>query len=677
VEERLAAALRGRAMLLLLDNFEHVLPAAALVGDLLAACRALTVLVTSRAPLALRWEQVYPVPPLATPLAAASTAPAALGATPAVALFVERARRVAPAFALTAENADAVAEICRRLDGLPLALELAAAGIRLFPPRALLERLAQRLPVLTGGPRDLPARQRTLRDAVAWSYDLLSPDERTLFGRLSVFAGGWTAEAAAAVCGPDEDLDVVEGLAALVDQSLVHPLPAGDEPRFGMMETIREFALDQLRARGEEDTSRRAHATYFLGLAERADLFGPTSSVLLDRLNRELANLRAALTWSSTADDAGALELRLVGALGQFWHLSGHHREGRAWTEDALRRAGPSADARARALALDGAGLLAREESEYATARRSFEQSRALWSDLDEPRWLARTAMFLGTAVGHDGEPETARSLFHQSIEQFRAAGDEMGRALALSYLGVLEFSLGRYDEARAHHQESVAIARRLSDRGFLGYNYRYFGYVALATGEYAEARRAFAESLTLNREINDLRAVAASLAAVGRLLLAEGQIEAAVRLLSAAEAVLEDHRIESLFSDEQRELNEALHTARRALPADTFAAVSAAGRALAIEEAVALALAEADGTNDSPAAPPLTGPTTRDRSGLSARELEVLRLIAAGKSNPEIAAELVLSVHTVIRHANHIFAKLGVQNRVEAATYAQRHGLA
>jgi len=286
--------------------------------------------------------------------------------------------------------------------------------------------------------------------------------------------------------------------------------------------------------------------------------------------------------------------------------------------------------------------------------------------------------MVLGLALRDDGDADAARSLFHQSIERFRAAADDLDLARGLTYLGDFELSLGRYDEARAHQREGLAIAQRMGDRGFIAYSYRSIGYVALATREYGEARRSFAESLKLNHEVNDLRAVAASLAALGRLLLAQGRIEPAVRLLGATEGLLEARGIESLQVDDQRGLTEALRAARRALPADIFAAACAAGRALALDEAAVLALATSNGTVDDPVATPPTRPSTvQDERGLSARELDALRLLAAGKSNPEIADALVISVNTVDRHVTHILQKTGASNRTEAAAFAHRHGLA
>ncbi|MDP9356600.1 MAG: helix-turn-helix domain-containing protein, partial [Chloroflexota bacterium] len=335
--ETLAVALRDKQLLLVLDNCEHLLDAAPVVAELLRACPGLTVLATSRAPLRLRGEREVAVPPLGLP-ATARPAPEEIARSEAVRLFVERARAHEADFALTEANAPAVAGIVRVLDGLPLAIELAASRIKLFPPTALLRRLERRLTLLTGGARDLPARQRTLRDAIAWSHDLLTEEERLLFRRLAVFAGGATCEAAEAVADPAGELGVVNGLAVLVDQSLLRKEDDPDgEPRYRMLETVREYALERLDASGEEAAVRDRHAAWCLALAEAAGavLWTTYDPGVVARLEAEHPNLRAALTWFAQASDGEAL-LRIGATLGRFWYVAGHAREGRGWLERAL-----------------------------------------------------------------------------------------------------------------------------------------------------------------------------------------------------------------------------------------------------------------------------------------------------------------------------------------------------
>ena len=343
--------LRSRSVLLLLDNFEQVLPAAAVAADLLAACPGLAVLATSREPLRLRGEHEYAVPPLALPEAGLGTTSEVVSQAPAVALFVQRARAVRADFALTDENAAAVAEVCARLDGLPLAIELAAARVRLLTPEAMAARLERRLPLLVGGARDLPARQRALRDTIAWSHDLLDEHERRLFRRLSVFVGGWTLDAAEAVCNTDGNLDTLDGLESLVSKSLVRQdVDARGEPRFAMLETIREYALERLAASGEAAEMRQRHADNYVALAERTapELYGHGLVAWFVRLEAEHDNMRAALAWSQAEERGAGIRLRLPLALWRFWLVRGYPAEGRQWLRRAFS-AGDGASASTRA----------------------------------------------------------------------------------------------------------------------------------------------------------------------------------------------------------------------------------------------------------------------------------------------------------------------------------------
>ncbi|HEY3079985.1 MAG TPA: LuxR C-terminal-related transcriptional regulator [Chloroflexota bacterium] len=358
--ESLRRHLRNRRLLLVLDNCEHLLAAMPEVGELLGDCRGLTILATSREPLRLRWERRLPVPPLALADPRGDRSPDMLLASPAVALFVERARAVRPDFALDETNGQTVAELCARLDGLPLAIELAAAQSDALPPAALLTRLKRHLPLPGAGPADGPSRHRTLAAAIGWSYDLLDAPARELFRRMGVFAGGWSPAAAEAVIG-QPGLDALDGLLALVDKGLVRPAgQAIGRPRFGMLETIRQFALERMDEADELAEVRRRHAQHYLALAERAapEGRGPPRSAWFDRLEREHDNLRAALRWAAEQGDAET-ELRLGAALWRFWDARGHVREGIDWLEDALARPLHGSDG-PRAAALEGAGTLAR-----------------------------------------------------------------------------------------------------------------------------------------------------------------------------------------------------------------------------------------------------------------------------------------------------------------------------
>ncbi len=416
ITERLAAFLRDKRLLLLLDNFEQVVEAAPLVTDLLAACPGLKGLVTSRVRLRLSGERDYPVPPLAVPAPAGPRPFQYAKGSAAVRLFSERAQAVRPEFALTPENASAVADICRGLDGLPLAIELAAARIKVLPPAALLARLEKRLPLLTGGGRDLPARQQTMRDAIAWSHDLLTPEEQALFRWLAVFVGGFTLEGAEAVvfAGDALDLDVFEGVASLVDKSLLRQEVGPDEePRFAMLETIREFGLERLAARGEEAAIQNAHAAYFLALVEQAEsaLLGPEQMAWLTWLDAAHDNLRAALDWCLASDaEAG---LRLAGALSLFWQVRGYLLEGRRWLEALLAQAPQRAALRAKAL--HAAGQLARHQADIASGISLCEESLAIYRELGDKRGGAYVLRTLGLLVSDGGDPERGRALFERA----------------------------------------------------------------------------------------------------------------------------------------------------------------------------------------------------------------------------------------------------------------------
>ncbi len=439
-EESLATHLRNKDLLLVLDNVEHLLPAAPLLADLLAACPRLAILVTSRALVQVRGEHALPVPPLPLPLPlllplSPSSAPSdacdamptppeleVIAASPAVALFVERAQAVRPDFALVPENAADVAAICQRLDGLPLAIELAAARVRLLPPRALLARLERRLPTLTGGARDLPERHQTLRAALAWSYDLLPDAEQALFRRFSVFAGGATLEAVAALQCDAMDGDALEGLSALLDHSLLrHAGGDAGEPRYAMLETIREYAGDLLTASGEREAAERAHTAYYQALAATAELAlrGSEQATWIGRLEAEVDNLRAALRWACESGESG-LGLRLAGPLWYFWFARGYLREGRTWLERLLTMAEltgrPAVSPAVRAKALGGAAWLAYVQTDYDRVVSLAEESLALLRDLGDDVGCAFAFTSLGCVALDQSDYTHATPLLEESL---------------------------------------------------------------------------------------------------------------------------------------------------------------------------------------------------------------------------------------------------------------------
>ncbi len=717
---RVLSALRSRDVLLVLDNFEQLLAAAALIADLLAACPTLKLLVTSRATLRLSGEHAYPVPPLALPDAAADApgkhgaAGQAQDAAPAVRLFLARPRAVRPDFAPIPAEEPIVAAICRRLDGLPLAIELAAAWVTVLPPAALLARLERRLPLLTGGPRDAPARLRTMRDAIAWSHDLLAPEEQVLFRRLAVFVGGFTLDAAEAV-GGSAALDLV---ASLLDASLLQRVAGSEEdPRFAMLETVREYALERLTAAGEADETRRRHAAWGLALAEAAArrLRAPEQGAWLERLDAEHDNLRAALTWSLAAPDGADTALRLSTALHWYWHLRGHNREGRRWLDAALRLA-PATRTATRATALAGLIRLASRLNDFAAATAAFDESVAIARELGDRGGVAYALLWQAMAAPYEaGDYAAMAALADESLALYRAVGDTWGTATALWVRGVadlganeaaaearLEESLALYrstgdawgiswaanavgdaarargdlDRAAALLEESLTHSRALRYQPAIAVTLLNLGGVALGRGDLPRAASYLAEALAVRRAQGDEGTFVRCLIGIAGLAERRGQPDAAARLLGAAEGLIAATAT-VLEPVDQADLERDRVATRHRLGPDRFAALWEAGKALPLEPALAEAAAVADAAAAEPApsvAP--ADPSPAAATALSPREVEVLRLVAEGRSDQEIAAALFVSRRTVGSHVGSILAKLGAPSRSAAAAYAVRRGI-
>ncbi len=528
--QAIARRLGTAPALLVLDNFEQVLAAAALVHEVLSAAPALKVLVTSQAPLHLREEHEFPVPPLDLP---AGDTP--LADVPAVQLFLNRAQAVKPGFALTAENEEAVAAICRRLDGLPLAIELAAARIKLLSPQAILGRLEKRLDLLTGGAGDLPERQRTLRDAIEWSYNLLEPSEQMLLARLGVFAGGCSLEFADAVAGEGMGFgESFETLASLVDKSLVRQRDGADgEPRFGQLETIREYALEQLEKRGELEQMRRRHAERLLELVEAAEpeLTRENQAMWLDRLDEENDNIRAALAWATGAGEI-EIALRLAGALVRFWSTRGLMREGRSRLAEALAASGSVAPA-VLAKAHFAAGYAAVGEGDFLQARADFEASleharnasdeRAEGSALAQLAWLAM-------ASGDD----RARELAESSAELAERAGDKLTASGAVTTLADLAVAEGNREEAIQLYERGLALRRALGDQRLVANSLVGLGRAQLLQGDYPRATALLEEALTLARRVKDTWVASVALGNLARVLLCADGDRVRVNMLLA-----------------------------------------------------------------------------------------------------------------------------------------------
>ncbi len=612
--DTLVAYLNRRKVLLLLDNFEHVLEAAPLVSDLLLACPRLVALVTSRAPLRLSGEQEFVVPPLGLPPNGRSVPPADLGRYEAVQLFLDRARAVRPGFVLTEEEGPAVAAICRRLDGLPLAIELAAARVRLLPPQALLDRLGggqadgstspaattAPLQMLTGGPRDLPARQRTLRQAIAWSYALLTSDEQRLLCQLAVFSGGWTLEAADAVAGNRGDDEHTEGntesvldrLESLVAQSLVRSeRSANGELRFLLLETIREYAWEQLVAYGTLEAVQARHAAYYLALAEKAEPLSTSQPAWLGTLETEIHNLRAAQRWYTRRGEAEAA-LRLAAALWPLWVMGGHVTEGQQRLRELLDLEAGGAYPAARAGALFTAALMAYFRHDYPAARRLYEESAALRRQIQDRSGLAASLSYLSMVAREQSDYAAARRLCSETLTLYEEMADEGGAAMATCRLAEIDHIEGDYVAARRGYERSLAIYRQLGRSPFLAWSLHHLGRLALDQGDHAAAGAWMREGLAVRRAEGDALGVLYSLAALASLAAADGRPERALRLAGAAAALATATGM-ALQPTERRSSEHWLALARAALhPADAVAAW-AEGEEMPVEQAVAYALEE------------------------------------------------------------------------------------
>jgi predicted ATPase len=545
--ERLRHYLRSKHMLLELDNFEQVVTAAPEVAALLAQCRRLKALITSRTPLHVRGEQEFPVSPLALPERETHSPVEQLAQSPAIALFVQRAQNVKPDFTLTAEDVSTIAEICRQLDGLPLAIELAAARIKVLSTHALLTRLTDgagsRLALLTGGARDLPAHQRTMRKSLDWSYELLNDDARMLFRRVAVFDGGWMLEAAEAICNADNRLggDILEHVQALHDMSLLmqHDMPDG-EPRFSMLQTIHEYAHECLAHDGEGDGMRRHHAAYFLHLAERAEpeLQGDDRERWLNQLEQEKDNLRAAMAWATGAEGDRQLALRLAVALSLFWRIRGYFSEGRQWLEALLAHRAELAPTRELARALESAGYLTwAQGDDLAAARALIEDSLAIGRDLNDQKIIAQALFSLGITLMTQGEPAAAGVKLQESVAQFHAAHDESGEAGALNHLGIAMMMTGDFEQARSRYEDSLALSRTLGDPLAIAGGLSGLGALSLVEGDEAMAQRYYEEATALQRRVGDRYSLAWTLSYLGFAVLFQKDVQRAQTLFDESMA--------------------------------------------------------------------------------------------------------------------------------------------
>jgi predicted ATPase/class 3 adenylate cyclase len=619
--ETLAEVLRPARLLLVLDNCEHVVAGCGAVAQALRrACPDLRILATSRAPLEVSGEVTWSVPLLAVSAdeAPESTAPAL---AEAVQLFVDRARLTLPGFGLTDENAEVVAEICRRLEGLPLAIELAAARIRLLPPDAMLARLDRRLRLLVGGPRDLPQRQQTLRDAIAWSYDLLNDTEQMVFQCLGIFAGGFSLDAAETVCTADVDdgrrrlggtdtatvlasashapaFNLLDILGSLLAKNLLRQERMAGEPRFTMLETIREYAREQLEAHRELAAVRDRCAVFFLALAEEAaqKLVGREQLVWLQRLDTELDHLRAVLGWSRTGEIDAEIGLRLAGALVMYWEFRGFAIEGHDWVTAMLSLPGAAARTVARARALHSAAFIVAMRGNFAAQRALAQESAAIFQEAGHPQEAGRSLAEQAVGEARLGNMVVARELLVKSVEIAREHGDQWGLTFALGQLGVITYHDSDFAAARRFREEAAAVARAIGDRHTLGLALAGLALVARSQENYDESEKLFHETLLVSSELKDQWVMPRALGGLAGAAVLAGNYERAARLFGTTAAMRDvsgtGEAARSFRVVYERDEAEA----RAALGEEAFAAAWATGRAMSLEQAIAFALGEPAG---------------------------------------------------------------------------------
>ena len=696
----LTDALRAERLLLVLDNCEHLIEACAAFADaLLRACPELRILATSRQGLGIAGETTFRVPPLALPsplkaltlpvprageiheLVAGPPQSPGRNQSPteseAVRLFVERAQAATPTFALTDRNVEAVEQICWRLDGIPLAIELAAARVAVLSPEQIAARLGDRFGLLTGGSRTALPRYRTLRALLDWSHDLLDDEERVLLRRLAVFAGGWSLEAAESVCSgdglaPNKILDLLSGLVA---KSLVLTVEHADAIRYRFLETLREYAAEKLRETDEETVLRKRHRDFIIALAERAEpeLAGPRQVAWLQRLDEEHDNLRAALAWTV---ECGDLEegVRLGAALLRFWLTRGFYGEGHQWLADLLIRSGgpPSSApvARTHVRALQAAGRLAAKHGDHGAAHEFLTRAVAVARAYDDRSGLADGTHRLACLARVRGDYVAARTHLLEALKLFRELGDVQGVAETTVCLGVVANSQGDPGTAQSCYEESLTIYRALGNQQGVAETLTNLGEVALERGDLAGARAFESESLALASEIGDRERVAIALAALGGVAAAQGEPERALRLAGAAMAIREAIGKSSPAAWRAR-FERWLEPARRALSAETMTAAWNAGRAIPVEQTIDYALKPVGSAEATGPSPRRIRPAGRQLPGLTQREQEVAALIARGLTNRQIAADLVITEGTAANHVKHILARLGLDTRVQVAAWA------
>ena len=675
VTDTLGGVLRDKTLLLMLDNCEHLLSACArLAGALLPECPGLHILATSREPLGVPGETIWRVPSLAVPAPLHLPPHDRLTLSEAVRLFVDRAGAVRPGFRVTGDNARAVAQICHRLDGIPLAIELAAARVRALSVEQIAARLNDRFRLLTGGSRTALPRHRTLRAAMDWSYDLLAERERALFARLSVFAGGWTLEAAEAICAGDgcEAPEIVDLLTSLVDKSLVMADIEHGAARYELLETVRQYAEERLHDAGMAAPVRRRHRDWCLALTEQgsAELDGPQQKVWLDRMDAEYDNLRAALEWSRSALSEVEAGLQLAVHLQRFWEMRAYYAEARAWLESMIA-AGSAAPPGLRSRALNSAGILAYRQGDYERTAALCAGALSLAERHNDAYVAGQALHFLAHVRQSSGEYDQATAMMERSVTLYEEAGFRRGVANSVDCLGEVARSKGDYERAEFLTQRAMKLYDEIGEARGRSHLLHNLAYIRLHQDRAAEARDLFRESLFHARDLKSPRDVIMAIA--GLAAASKGAPPGRVaRLIGAVEGLLDDAGVR-LEPAEHTEFEETTAFARAQLGDRAFAAARDGGRTMTSDDAAAEALslsatpAGRCGTADQPglAEPPLTD-----------REREVAVLIAQGLSNRAIAARLVIAERTAEGHVQSILNKLGFNSRAQIAAWTVEHGL-
>lgn len=669
--------LHDKHLLLLLDNFEQIMAATPQLVDLLSFCQHLNLLVTSRAALHFSGEYEFAVPPLLTPDIAQVESSEHFASNAAVELFQVRAQSVLSDFQLTPTNARIVAEICVCLDGLPLAIELAAARIKLLSPSTLLNRLSNRLQVLTGGARDLPARQQTLRNTLQWSYDLLNVQEQHLFRRLSVFVGSFTLEAVEAICYDTQQavISTLDEVASLLDKSLIVQVEHKQEARFTMLLTVREYGLECLREVGESEHIQQKHAQYYIDLAEQAEAeyFGRNSTSALEQLELEYQNLRSALQWLVESEEI-ELAMHLSGTLWWFWYARGHLSEGRQWF-DRLLPGSEKVKASVRGRALKSSGWLAYQQKDFDRAEILLSEGLDVYQQLDDKQNIATSLYRLGLVAWAKGNYSPAQALTEEALSLYHQVGNNEGIAdslLALSYTFIKQ---GEYSRARKMAEQAAMLFREIGDQWAIAYTLLGLARVVLLQGDAVTARTLIEESLAISLELDYKGGIASCLEELAEISATQGYLAWSALLWGAAEKLREITAI-SLESTQRAEYERVVDAARSRLGDEAFKVAWLQGRSMTPEQAIAAQESLILPTFVLEKQPQSVSTTSTQQkvsypAGLTAREVEVLRLVSQGLTDAAVAERLQISHRTVSSHLTSIYNKLRINSRVAVVRFA------